>query len=41
MECLQELDLRRNLIGDLGALILMDALQLRREGTRRTFYSET
>ena len=32
MECLQELDLRRNLIGDLGALILLDALQQRKEG---------
>jgi len=32
MECLQELDLRRNLIGDLGAVIVLDALQQRKEG---------
>jgi len=33
MESLQELDLRRNMIGDLGGLIVLDALKERKEGT--------
>jgi len=32
MECLQELDLSRNLIGDFGALFILDALRQREEG---------
>jgi len=39
MECLQELDLRRNLIGDFGALIVLDALRQRKEGVPLTYYS--
>jgi len=38
MESLQELDLRRNLIGDLGALIVLDSLRLRKEGVWLTIH---
>jgi len=36
MGCLQEFDLRRNLIGDLGAMIILDALRQRKEGKQAT-----
>jgi len=39
MECLQEFDLRRNLIGDFGALIVLDALRQRKEGMPPALYS--
>ena len=32
MDCLQELDLSRNLIGDFGALFMIDALRQRQQG---------